>query len=492
MTTLPGHGSILFVDALEPELAPVADVLGSLGDMRIVSPADGLTALARFGADVIVARDGADLSGARFLRQAAVLHPSAVRILLVDGGGEPFDDSDAVILRQPVDLAAVRAICAIALRGAAAERAVRAEREENERLRVLGNQVPCELVEDAEGLACYEGIITRSPRMRRVLHLLGTIEATDTTVLIQGETGTGKELAARAIHRRSRRRRGRFVAVNLGSISDPLRESELFGHVRGAFTGARDNRAGLFAEADGGTLFLDEVGDASPGLQVALLRVLEEGTITPVGADRTRRVDVRIISGTNRDLEELVRRRKFRRDLYYRLNVFPIELPPLRERPEDIFPLAGHFLSQAATTLAKSPPGISREARGALEAHGWEGNVRELRNVVERAAIVCRGGLIIAADLPLGTISSRPAARTEEAATTIAIPAKGATLQQLEQEIFLKTLVLAAGNQSEAARMLGLCESTFRFRLGKLGLSLRRTAYAVAQPAARPGPAATS
>src|SRR5262249_5345375 len=295
MVSLPGHGSILLVDALLPELARIADVLGSLGETRVVSPADGLTALARFGADVIVARDGVDLSGAHFLRQAAVLHPSAVRILIADDGGAQLRDTDAVI-RRPVNLAALRAICAIALRGAAAERAVRAEREENERLREVGNQVPCELVEDAEGLACYEGIITRSPRMRRVLHLLGTIEATDTTVLIHGETGTGKELAAQAIHRRSRRPRARFVAVNLGSISDPLRESELFGHVRGAFTGALESRGGLFAEADGGTLFLDEVGDASPGLQVALLRVLEEGTITPVGADRTRRGRLRILS----------------------------------------------------------------------------------------------------------------------------------------------------------------------------------------------------
>jgi len=440
MTTLPGHGSILFVDALEPELAPVAEVLGSLGETRIVSPADGLTVLARFGADVIVARDGADLSGARFLRQAAVLHPSAVRILLVDGGGEPFDDSDAVILRQPVDLAAVRAICAIALRGAAAERAVRAEREENERLRVLGNQVPCELVEDAEGLACYEGIITRSPRMRRVLHLLGTIEATDTTVLIRGETGTGKELAARAIHRRSRRRRARFVAVNLGSISDPLRESELFGHVRGAFTGARDNRAGLFAEADGGTLFLDEVGDASPGLQVALLRVLEEGTITPVGADRTRRVDVRIISGTNRDLEELVRRRKFRRDLYYRLNVFPIELPPLRERPSDIPLLARHLLAEIARRhKVEPPPRLEEPAAELLMAEPWPGNVRELANVLERAVILAEGPAIRAIDL-------RPLLHP------LAAPG--------ERERIKQALVAADGDKREAAGILGMSYRT--------------------------------
>jgi len=485
---MPGRGSILLVGAAAPELAHVAGVLGPLAQIRTTSPREGLMALARFGADVVVARDGAGQLGAHFLRQTAVLHPGAVRILLAEEGGEPLDDPDAVILPAPVDLAGLRAVCVIALRGAVAERAAREQRQENERLREVGNEALSELVEDAEGVVCYEGILTRSRAMRRVVQLLRTIEATDTTVLIHGETGTGKELAARAIHERSRRRRARFAAVNLGAISDPLRESELFGHVRGAFTGAVDSRGGLFAEANGGTAFLDEVGDASPGLQVALLRVLEEGTITPVGADRTRRVNVRIISGTNRDLEDLVRRGTFRRDLYYRLHVFPIHLPPLRERAEDIFPLASHFLAQAATTLGKSPPGISREARTALEAHGWEGNVRELRNVMERAAIVCRGGLIIAADLPLGA-SSKPPGRGEDLGATIAIPARGARLRQLEREIFLKTLALASGNQSEAARMLGLGESTFRFRLGKLGL--RRTALPVSQPVARPRPAAS-
>ncbi|TMA45465.1 MAG: sigma-54-dependent Fis family transcriptional regulator [Deltaproteobacteria bacterium] len=412
---MPGRGSILLVGAAAPELAHVAGVLGPLAQIRTTSPREGLMALARFGADVVVARDGAGQLGAHFLRQTAVLHPGAVRILLAEEGGEPLDDPDAVILPAPVDLAGLRAVCVIALRGAVAERAAREQRQENERLREVGNEALSELVEDAEGVVCYEGILPRSRAMRRVVQLLRTIEATDTTVLIHGETGTGKELAARAIHERSRRRRARFAAVNLGAISDPLRESELFGHVRGAFTGAVDSRGGLFAEANGGTVFLDEVGDASPGLQVALLRVLEEGTITPVGADRTRRVNVR-------------------------------------------------------------------------EAHGWEGNVRELRNVMERAAIVCRGGLIIAADLPLGA-SSKPPGRGEDLGATIAIPARGARLRQLEREIFLKTLALASGNQSEAARMLGLGESTFRFRLGKLGL--RRTALPVSQPVARPRPAAS-
>ena len=262
--------------------------------------------------------------------------------------------------------------------------------------------------------------------------------------------------------------------MNLGAISDHLRESELFGHVRGAFTGATENRAGLFVEANGGCIFLDEVGDASPGLQVALLRLLEEGTITPVGSDRPRRVDVQVISGTNRNLEELVSQGLFRRDLYYRLNVFPIELPPLRHRPEDIFPLAKHFLVQASLAMGKKPADLSREARAALDAYHWEGNVRELRNVMERAAILCKGGLVVAADLPLALDHDLAPAPSGDAASTIVIPPGGAKLEQLEREIFQKTLTLAGYNQSRAARILGLRESTFRFRLQKLGIASRR------------------
>jgi transcriptional regulator with PAS, ATPase and Fis domain len=306
--------------------------------------------------------------------------------------------------------------------------------------------------------------------MLAVVRTLKDLEDGDVSVLVQGETGTGKELVARAIHARSRRRGGPFVAVNLGAISDTLRESELFGHVRGAFTGAIGSRAGRFLEANHGCLFLDEVGDASPSLQAALLRALEERAVTPVGADRARPVDLRIISATNRPLEDLVRRGGFRRDLYYRLNVFNIELPPLRERPEDIFPLANEFLERAARALGRQVAGISRDARRVLEEYRWEGNVRELRNVMERAAIVCRGGLIVAADLPVS-----PEAKPDGLPPTpvFDFPPGGFRLRTIEQEIFRQTLAFAAGNQSRAARMLGLNESTFRFRLRKLGIPTR-------------------
>jgi len=304
--------------------------------------------------------------------------------------------------------------------------------------------------------------------MKQVVNLIRRIDGSDTTVLVHGETGTGKELIAQAIHARSRRRNGRFVAVNLGAISDHLRESELFGHVRGAFTGATENRAGLFMEANGGCIFLDEVADASPGLQVALLRVLEEGTITPVGSDRSRRVDVRVISGTNRNLDEMVALGLLRRDLYYRLNVFSLRLPPLRDRPDDVIPLANHFLRQPGRPALV----LSADARRALKAHRWEGNVRELRSVMERASLVCKGREVGVAELSL----SRD---VEEGGTPPTIAdsfPSGATLRELERQILQKTLVLADGNQSQAARILGLHESTLRFRMRRAGIVPSRRA----------------
>jgi len=468
---MPAGGGILLVGAIA-DLEHAAEALASLAETRVAPASDGVAILAGFPADLVIADDGA---GMTFLSEVATLRPAAVRVLLTANGTAAHHTGEVVTVRKPFDPAALQAVCALALRCAAAERTVR------ERDCTRDDGIGVGVDEVGEELVSYEGLLTRSPVMFPVLHLLRTVEGAETTVLILGETGTGKELAAQGIHARSRRR-GRFVAVNLGAIPDPLKESELFGHVRGAFTGATGSHSGLFAVADGGTIFLDEVAEASPGLQVALLRVLEEGTITAVGADRPRRVDVRVISGTNRNLAELVRLGRFRSDLFYRLHVFPIELPPLRDRREDIFPLANRFLAAGAAALGKHPPGISREARAALEAHPWDGNVRELRNVMERAALLCRGGLIIAADLGLAT--PRPGSGAG-APTTIAIPPGGASLQQLVREIFLRTLALADGNQSQAARMLGLSESTFRFRLDKLGVAPRRAVGGGSQPAAK-------
>jgi DNA-binding NtrC family response regulator len=479
-------GSILVVGDGGAELTRMAQALDSLAETLVVGPRDASAALSRLDVDVIVAEEGGSEKGGRqLLEEAAALRPGVVRILLggTDSEAESLNGTAEAALPKPVDLNALRALCSIALRCTGAMHTARELENENHRLRGIDTEPTSLGLDELQDIERYEGILTRSPGMKRVLGLLQKIEGSETTVLIQGETGTGKELVAQAIHARSSRRNRRFVAVNLGAVSDHLRESELFGHVRGAFTGAVETRGGLFVEADGGCIFLDEVGDASPGLQVALLRVLEEGTIMPVGSDRPRKVDVRVISGTNRNLEELVRQGLFRRDLYYRLNVFPVDLPPLRERREDIFPLAQHFLVLASHAMGKKPPGISREARAVLEAYHWEGNVRELRNVMERAAILCKGGLVIAADLPMSLDRKGASNGHGPCAATIAIPPGGASLVQLERDIFLKTLELAGGNQSRAASILGLCESTFRFRLRKLGIASRRatvTAQAVA------------
>jgi DNA-binding NtrC family response regulator len=243
--------------------------------------------------------------------------------------------------------------------------------------------------------------------------------------------------------------------------------------VRGAFTGAANPRGGLFVGADRGTLFLDEVGEASPPLQIAFLACWKRPTITPVGADRPRKVDVRIVSATNQNLAALVREGRFRRDLYYRLNVFPVPLPPLRDRSEDIVPLATRFLRHASRRLGREPAVISREARAALQAHPWEGNVRELRSVMERAALVCRGGLVKVVDLPLAADDED----TQQPAAGAAQPAPNAsTLRDMERQILLRTLG-ARRRQPEPGRAdLGLHESTLRFRLRRAGIAATKRA----------------
>ncbi|MCC6848555.1 MAG: sigma-54-dependent Fis family transcriptional regulator [Deltaproteobacteria bacterium] len=455
--------------------SPWGEMAADAGAWRVVRARDAETAFESLDPDVLVVV-GANGGSAACLREATALCPDAVRILVTEGDGDAVAAAYAsVAVPRAAGPEALRAVCELALRSAFAERNAHDLATENQRLRGIDVEA-VRTLDGLEGIERYEGLLTRSPAMREVLALLEKIEDNETSVLIHGETGTGKELVAQAIHARSRRRKGRFVAVNLGAISDQLRESELFGHVRGAFTGATESRAGLFAEADGGCIFLDEIGDASPALQVALLRVLEEGTILPVGSDRPRNVDVRIISATNRDLATLVREGLFRRDLFYRLNVFPIELPPLSKRPEDIFTLANHFLARASLDMGKKPLGISREARAVLEAYHWEGNVRELRNVMERAAILCKGGLVIAADLPVGERANGAAPGAQHGIANIAIPPGGATLQDLEREIFTKTLAITRGNQRRAARVLGLRESTFRFRMRKLGVGTAASA----------------
>ena len=272
------------------------------------------------------------------------------------------------------------------------EKPVAAEALEKELRQAMASRADLEKGVDAAGEA---GIIGRSPAIRAVLDVLFLAAPTDATVLIQGETGTGKELVAKALHRLSRRARGPLVAVNCAALPETLVESELFGHAKGAFTGADKPRAGRFREADGGTLFLDEIGEMPLALQAKLLRVIQEGEIHPLGVDKPQSVDVRLVAAANRNLGELAAAGKFRSDLYYRLNVVPLELPPLRDRREDLAALAGHFLRETDRKF-------SAEAMASLERYSWPGNVREMENVVARLKVLKPEGDFQLGDLPQG------------------------------------------------------------------------------------------
>jgi two-component system, NtrC family, response regulator HydG len=290
-----------------------------------------------------------------------------------------------------------------------------------------------------------------SKAMEAVRAQIGDVAGSEATVLLLGESGTGKELVARAIHWNSARRNGPFVAVNCAAIPETLLESELFGHEKGAFTGATQRRRGLFAEADGGTLFLDEIADMPLALQAKLLRVLQDRTVRLVGGREEIRVDIRVVSATNRDLASLLREGKFREDLYYRLAVIPIRIPSLRERPEDIPVLAKHFLDRAAAGLGKHFEGVSEEAMQWLIDHRWPGNVRELENVVERAATLARGSLIALADL-----------RVELASRQAVDLGSRPTLAELERRYIHRVLEETGGDKQAAAKILGVSVRTLQ------------------------------
>jgi len=303
----------------------------------------------------------------------------------------------------------------------------------------------------------YQDLIGKSPRMQEVFQLLDSLTGTESNILIQGKSGTGKELVARAIHSQSPRRERRFVALNCGGLTETLLESELFGYVRGAFTGALTNKRGLFQEADGGSLFLDEISNMPPPMQVKLLRTLQEGEIKPVGSNQTIRVNVRYIAASNRNLAQEVSDGKFREDLYYRLNVIAIALPDLADRAEDIPLLAAHFLDHFARKLRKPVERISEEGMALLLDYAWPGNVRELENCLERAVVLAKGPVIGPAELP-------PAVRAAAAKPEARLPV-GMTLAELEKEAILRALAHTNGNRASAAKMLGLSERTLYRKL---------------------------
>jgi PAS domain S-box-containing protein len=333
-----------------------------------------------------------------------------------------------------------------------------------------------ELRSELEGRTQVGDLVSRSPAMRGVFDILPQAAASESTVLLQGETGTGKELLARAIHDLSPRREGPFVPVNCGALPDTLLESELFGYKEGAFTGASRDKPGRFAVAEGGTIFLDEIGDVSPALQSRLLRVLEERTFEPLGGTESVRADVRVIAATNRDLDALVSGGEFRQDLYYRVNVVRLRVPPLRQRKEDIPLLADHFVERFNRLQGKAVTGVSREAMGVLLAHDYPGNVRELENIIERAFILCEEGEIERRHLP-EELLPRAASPEEEgkAAGSGAAPRGGdlaSAVRAAERRAILDAIERNAGNREAAARDLGLHKSTLFRKVRTLGIRL--------------------
>jgi two-component system response regulator HydG len=314
--------------------------------------------------------------------------------------------------------------------------------------------------------------------MRAVFKTVETVSHSCATILVQGESGTGKELVARAVHYRSPRKDRPFVAVNCSALTETLLESEMFGHVKGAFTGATAHKKGLFEAADGGTLFLDEIGDISPATQVRLLRVLQEGEVRRVGADDSIKVDVRIIAASNVDLEKAREQGRLREDLYYRLNVITLTLPPLRDRPEDIPLLAHHFLRLHASRMGKAVTSISPAAMEALTVHRWMGNVRELENVMERAVVLAAGNVVEPEELPPGLRETPRGGGEVELFSLAHLPyaeAKRLALRAFERRYLSALLEKSNNNISMAARAAGVDRSNFRrllkqFDVGRNGL----------------------
>jgi DNA-binding NtrC family response regulator len=325
---------------------------------------------------------------------------------------------------------------------------------------------------EVRGGARTDFLIGDSPALVEIFKVIGRVAERKSTVLITGESGTGKELVARAIHAHSPRRACPMVSVNCGALTETLLESELFGHVKGSFTGAVADKKGLFEAADGGTLFLDEIGETSKAVQVKLLRVLQEEKVRRVGDSRDIPVDVRIIAATNQDLAALIRDGVFREDLYFRLNVIPIHVPPLRERLEDLPKLILYFVGKFGSGSGGRGVEIRPEALAALAGYPWPGNVRELENVVERVIAMNPGDAITADLLPEFIRSGASPAREPEAVAEI--PPGGISLEEavneFEKQLVVKALKLAAGRRTEAARLLGLTERTLRYRLDKYGL----------------------
>lgn len=399
-----------------------------------------------------VAPDGGD-AGLAVLRAVRKLQPQAETIMVTAHGDVPtaraaFKEGAYDFIEKPLDLSVFRTL----VNRAADTVLLRHEASGT------GSSGDASGLGDLVQHEGFEGIVAGSEPMRRILRTVKSVAATALPVLIRGESGTGKELIARALHQHSPRCDRPFVPVNVAAIPAQLIESELFGHKKGAFTDAHANRDGMFAEASGGTIFLDEIAELAPALQAKLLRVLQEHEIRPIGAAKAELIDVRVVAATHRNLESMLKQGLFREDLYYRLNVIEIHLPPLRARPEDILPLADHILASHSARRARRYT-ISREAQQYLLNYYWPGNIRELQNVIERAVALSRNDVISQDDLPAHVQEKR------SSDFLAAAVARRMSISELERDYILRVLDEEAGNKSRAAARLGLDRKTLYRKL---------------------------
>ncbi|MBI3078080.1 MAG: sigma-54-dependent Fis family transcriptional regulator [Deltaproteobacteria bacterium] len=450
--TVNQKGTILIVDDDREMLALLEDSLAQEG-YRVQTATGAEWAIARLEETefdlVLTDLRMPGMNGMELLGAVKRLRPEAMVIILtafgsIEGAVEAIKAGAYHFLPKPIKMKEVSLLVGKALE----EKALR---QENVFLR-----------REVERKYQFENMIGKSKKMQEVFELIRRVAATTSNVLIIGESGTGKELVAKAIHYNGARKHRPFIPINCTAIPEGLLESELFGHMKGAFTGAHISRRGLFEEAPGGTLFLDEIGDMGLALQAKLLRVLETKEIRPVGSSETRKVDVRIIAATNRDLEAEVRHQRFREALYYRLNVIPLRIPTLRERPEDIPLLAEHFVKRYAKEMGSRVQGIAKEAMALLIGHPWKGNVRELENVIERSVALCTHEVLRAEDLLLA----------EQAPSRGPVPAepKELSLDALEQRHIAEVLKITGFHKGKAAALLGIHPRTLSRLQKRYGL----------------------
>lgn len=450
---------VLVVDNDAAHAEAMADSLRSIGFACSVATngREGVEELERKSFEIVITDlKMPDIGGLEVLAKAKELQPDA-EVVLVTGHGTIESAVEAMqrgafnYLLKPLDLKQLRAVVDNAARSQYLRRAnVELQRRLDERFG-------------------FEGVIGNSPQMHDIVSRLQRIAPTDATVLIQGETGTGKELVAKAIHQNSPRKKRPFVPLNCAALSEHILESELFGHVRGAFTDASSDRQGKFEYADGGTLFLDEVGDMPVPTQIKLLRVLESGEITRVGSNEPVKVDVRILSATNRDLEQAIGNGTFREDLYHRLKVLTIRLPRLVERREDIPLLIDYFVKEHCRRHHKTVKSISAAARRRLLAFDWPGNVRQLRNVIESMVVVDFDEVLDLDDLPIELVPA--AGEAAPSGTNGLHELVGKPMSEIESLFIAETLKVTNGNREEAAGMLGIGERTLYRKIKEYGLS---------------------